>query len=343
MLLWGLTSMSMAWVSSAHQFYVLRFMLGVFEAGFFPGIVLYLTYWYPPLRRASVLSFFFAGVAVAGILGGAVSGWIIRDMDGVAGLKGWQWMFFLEGSPALVLAVVAYFRIQDYPEDAAWLSRAEKSRIAANLGDGSGARHGHAGAGLRAALRDPRVYLFSLPYFSVTAAALMLNFWMPLMIREFGIKDVVMVSLYSIIPNAVGVVGVIVLARRADRTAGHVRYFSLCSVTAAVALAVLTTHPANLAVVLALMSLAFVMLFSALPIFWAIPTAHMSVQARAGGIGVISSLGTSAGIVTPWAIGQIKTQTGSMDPALLGLGVLLLLATGVMIGTTRNAPKENAQ
>src|SRR5690606_33810346 len=123
----------MMFIQTPTHFYILRFLLGVFEAGFFPGIVLYLTYWYPPLRRASVLAYFFAGVAVAGILGGLVSGWIMRDMAGVWGLAGWQCMFSIEGSPALLLAVSAYFYLKDSPAQAHWLSGAEKARLTAKL------------------------------------------------------------------------------------------------------------------------------------------------------------------------------------------------------------------
>ena len=338
MLLWGAASVGMMFIATPTQFYLLRFALGVFEAGFFPGIVLYLTYWYPPLRRASVLSYFFAGVAVAGIVGGLVSGWILRDMDGVMGLKGWQWMFFLEGSPALLLAVIAHRWLSDYPEDAVWLSQSEKARLAANLDHGGRAAH-RGGATLAACLRDPRIYLFSLPYFAVTGAALTLSFWMPLMIRDFGVKDVVLVSLYSVIPYTIGAIGVLLLARSADRDGRHARYFAGCVVAGALALAALTTHPTNLALALGLLSVAAVGLYSALPIFWAIPTAHLPPDMRAGGIGLISSLGTSAGIAAPWAIGRIKTATGSMDLALLGLGVLLVLSAVVLMAAGRRARK----
>ena len=342
MLLWGAASVSMMWISDPVHFYVLRFLLGVFEAGFFPGIVLYLTYWYPPLRRASVLSYFFAGVAVAGILGGLISGWIMRDMAGVWGLKGWQWMFAIEGSPALLLAAIAYVYLKDYPEEANWLSKAEKSRIAANLEAGGGRAHGGVGQSLSAALGNVRVYLFSIPYFAVTAGALTLSFWMPLMIRDFGVTDVMMVSLYSVIPYTIGAIGVILLARCADRSGRHGIFFTACVSAAAIALCALTSHPSSLAISLALLSVAAVGLYSALPIFWAIPTVHLPQASRAASIGIISSLGTSAGIVAPWAIGRIKTATGSMDIALLGLSVVLVLSALVLLATDRGAARNKA-
>ncbi|OBV36572.1 MFS transporter [Janthinobacterium psychrotolerans] len=332
MLLWGAASVSMAWVSTPMQFYLLRFTLGVFEAGFFPGIVLYLTYWYPPLRRASVLSFFFAGVAVACVIGGLVSGWIMRDMAGVLGLKGWQWMFALEGAPALALAVIAFFYLDDGPRDAKWLGQHEKARLADNLADdappaGSGAARGAAW------FSNPRVYLYAFIYFALTCGSLTLSFWMPLMIRDFGVQDVLMVSLYSVIPNAIGAVGVILIARLADRRAQHGKFFAACTVGGALALAALTTHPSSLALALLLLSVATTLIFSALPIFWAMPTALLPREGRAGGIAMISSCGITSGIVAPWAIGQIKTATGSMDIALYILAVLLVVSAAVLLAS----------
>lgn len=339
MLLWGAASVAMAWVSSPAEFYALRFMLGVFEAGFFPGIVLYLTYWYPAARRASVMSYFFAGVAVAGVLGGLVSGWIMKDMAGVLGMKGWQWMFAIEGSPALLLAVVAHFWLDDQPRQAKWLSQADKARLAANLG-GQPASGRH--RGLRAALANPRTFLFAFIYFSLTCSSLTLNFWMPLMIKDFGVQDVVKVSLYSVIPNAVGAVAVIVIARLADRKAQHGRFFAACAVGGAAALAALTLHPGNLGAALALLSLAAALIFSALPIFWSIPTAHLPASAHAGGIALISSVGITSGIAGPWAIGQIKTSTGSMDQALYILGVLLVASALALQAAMRRHPERAA-
>lgn len=339
MLLWGAASVSMAWVSTPMQFYLLRFTLGVFEAGFFPGIVLYLTYWYPPLRRASVLSFFFAGVAVAGVIGGLVSGWIMRDMAGVLGFSGWQWMFALEGAPALALAVIAFFYLDDFPHDAKWLGRQEKARLADNLADdapatGSGAARGAAW------FSNPRVYLYAFIYFALTCGSLTLSFWMPLMIRDFGVQDVVMVSLYSVIPNAIGAVGVILIARLADRRAQHGKFFAACTVGGALALAALTTHPSSLALALLLLSLATTLIFSALPIFWAMPTALLPREGRAGGIAMISSCGITSGIVAPWAIGQIKTATGNMDIALYILAVLLAVSAAVLLASLARPTRD---
>ncbi|WP_395408287.1 MFS transporter [Pseudoduganella sp. UC29_106] len=329
MLLWGAASVGMAWVSSPTEFYALRFMLGVFEAGFFPGIVLYLTYWYPAARRASVLSYFFAGVAVAGVLGGLMSGWIMRDMAGVMDLRGWQWMFAIEGAPAIALAVMAHFYLDDKPSEAKWLDRGEKARLAANMADEAprgAAKHGVAGL-----LRNPRLYLYSVVYFALTCAALTLSFWMPIMIRDFGVKDVVTISLYTAIPNAIGAVAVILIARLCDRRRQHKQFVAACAIAGAAALSSLALHPADIGVVLGILAVATTVIYSALPIFWAIPTATLPPQARAGGIALISSVGITSGIAGPWAIGQIKTTTGNMDNALYVLSALLVLSAAALL------------
>ncbi|AOK61879.1 MFS transporter [Burkholderia ubonensis] len=333
MLLWGIASVGMMFVSKPSHFYVLRFLLGVFEAGFFPGIVLYLTWWFPANRRAAVISVFFAGVAVAGVLGGLMSGWIMRDMAGVLGLYGWQWMFAIEGAPAVVLAFVALATLVDRPQDAAWLTPDEKARVAALCAHGQGrdGAHGAHGSGsFAAALLNPRVYLFAFIYFSLTCASLTLNFWMPLMIRDFGVTDVVAVSLYTVVPNAIGAIGLIVIARRSDRTGERRGHFACCTIGGGIALAALTLHLHSFAAMLACLSIAATLIFAALPIFWAVPTGYLSGKAAAGGIALISSIGITSGIVSPWVIGLIRTRTGSMDLAVYLLAALLV-ASGVAL------------
>jgi MFS family permease len=320
-------------VSKPSHFYVLRFMLGVFEAGFFPGIVLYLTYWFPANRRAAVMSVFFAGVAVAGVLGGLMSGWIMRDMGGVGGLFGWQWMFALEGAPALLLAVAALFYLVDKPQDASWLSVSEKTTLIALCAQPGpkASKHGaHDARNFAAALVNPRVYLFAFIYFSLTCASLTLNFWMPLMIRDFGIKDVVQVSLYTAIPNAIGAIGLVLIARRSDRRAERRRHFAFCTIGGGIALAALTLHLSSFAAMLAILSVAAALIFAALPIFWAVPPSYLSGNAAASGIALISSIGITSGIVSPWVIGQIRTSTGSMDLAVYLL-TGLLVASGIAL------------
>ncbi|MGU7780836.1 MFS transporter [Burkholderia sp. PU8-34] len=344
MLLWGAVSVAMITVDSARHFYVLRFLLGVFEAGFFPGLVFYLTFWYPARRRASVLSIFYAGVAVAGMIGGLLSGWIMRGMSGVLGLHGWQWMFAIEGAPAILLGVIAWFWLCDRPEQAAWLTPDDKRRLADGLAADRthASAHGstHSAASLRQVLAEPRTYLFAFIYFSLTTALLMLLFWMPLMIREFGIHDVVHISLLSIVPNAIGAAGLIAIARRSDRRQERRWHFAACAFGGAAALALLTLHLPSLVAMMALLSLAAMLIFAAHPVFWAMPSTYFSGAGAAGGIALISSIGVSSGMITPWIVGVIRTRTGSMDPAMLMIAGLLAACAVAMLTGTRAAQRE---
>ncbi|EOH6073679.1 MFS transporter [Burkholderia cenocepacia] len=343
MLLWGLASTGMMFVSQPSHFYVLRFLLGVFEAGFFPGIVLYLTYWFPANRRAAAISVFFAGVAVAGVLGGLLSGWIMRDMSGVLGLHGWQWMFAIEGAPAILLAFAAFTLLVDRPQDAAWLTSDEKARVAALCAEGRAHGNAHDGRSVMAALANPRVYLFAFIYFSLTCASLTLNFWMPLMIRDFGVTDVVAVSLYTVVPNAVGAVGLVLIARRSDRTGERRKHFACCTIGGGLALAALTLHLHSFAAMLACLSIAATLIFAALPIFWAVPTRYLSGNAAAAGIALISSIGITSGIVSPWVIGMIRTRTGSMDLAVYLLAALLVASgAALMVGVKGEGARRGA-
>jgi D-galactonate transporter len=336
MLLWGLASVGMMFVSTPGHFYLLRFMLGVFEAGFFPGIVLYLTYWFPASRRAAALSVFFAGVAVAGVFGGLFSGWIMRDMGGVLGLFGWQWMFAIEGAPAVLLAFVALGYLVDSPRHAKWLTTRERDRLETLCADSHAASNAHDTRGFLAALRNPRVYLFAFIYFSLTCASLTLSFWMPLMIRDFGIRDVVSVSLYTVVPNAIGAVGLILIARRSDRVKERRKHFAFCTIGGGIALAALTLHLPSFPAMLAILSLACVLIFAALPIFWSVPPSYLTGKTAAAGIAFISSIGITSGIVSPWVIGQIRTTTGSMDLAVYLLaGLLLLSGLALMLGVAK--------
>lgn len=336
MLLWGLASVGMMFVSTPGHFYLLRFMLGVFEAGFFPGIVLYLTFWFPASRRAAALSVFFAGVAVAGVFGGLFSGWIMRDMGGVLGLFGWQWMFAIEGAPAVLLAFVALGYLVDSPRHAKWLTTRERDRLETLCADSHAASNARDARGFLAALCNPRVYLFAFIYFSLTCASLTLSFWMPLMIRDFGIRDVVSVSLYTVVPNAIGAVGLILIARRSDRVKERRKHFAFCTIGGGIALAALTLHLPSFPAMLAILSLACVLIFAALPIFWSVPPSYLTGKTAAAGIAFISSIGITSGIVSPWVIGQIRTTTGSMDLAVYLLaGLLLLSGLALMLGVAK--------
>lgn len=330
MVCWGLVSAGMAWVHAPWMFYTLRFLLGVFEAGFFPGLILYLTYWYPSRRRATVTAWMFVAVAFAGTLGGVVSGWIMKDMAGVHGLAGWQWMFVIEGLPATVLGLITYFYLTDGPRHARWLSDAEQRLLQADLDADRTAKAGHASHSFRAALRHARVYLLAAVYFTLTAGTMAISFWMPALIRAFGVADVLQVGLYSAIPYGLSAIGIVLISRHSDRHMERRRHYAFCAIGGGMALALLAQPAPSLAALIALLSVATILTNAALPVFWSIPPSYLSGTGAAGGIALISSLGQVGSFVSPTLIGWVKTHTGRLDNGLYAIGGLLV-AGGVLL------------
>jgi MFS family permease len=196
MLLWGLTSAATMFVSTPTQFYVARVFLGIFEAGFFPGIMLYLTYWFPAGHRARIVALFMTAVVIAGLIAGPMSGWIMKDMNGAHGLHGWQWMFLLEGLPSALFSIVLYLYLDDKPKDAKWLNAAEKEIIIQNVAADKKVSNVAHQSMMREAFSDPKVYLLAFVYFAITCGGYVLSFWLPTIIRELGVTDVLQIGLY---------------------------------------------------------------------------------------------------------------------------------------------------
>jgi D-galactonate transporter len=324
MVCWGLVSAATMFVTTPMQFYIARFLLGVFEAGFFPGIVLFLTYWYPTSRRARIVALFMSATVVAGVIAGPVSGWILQNMDGVRGLHGWQWMFLLEGLPSCVLGFVVYKYLDDHPSRAAWLNASEKQLVEEDVTAGRSGQSHEAGV-LKQAFLDPAVYLLCFASFTVLCGAYAISFWLPTMIKGLGVTNVQQIGLYAVIPFAVGGVAMILYGRHSDRRAERRWHFAVACFAGAVGLTASTLTTGSLWASIALLSLATAGLVSALPVFWAISTSHLSRGTSAAGIAIITSVSNLAGIVSPYMLGQIKTATASLTAGLWVIGILLLI------------------
>ncbi len=333
MCLWGVVSMAMAFVHSPWQFYAARVLLGAAEAGFFPGIVLYLTYWFPHRLRGRVMSFFVLAIAVSGIVGGPASGFIMQRLAGAGGFKGWQWLFLLEGGLPILAGILAFFVLQDRPRDATWLSPREKEIVGAALAaDGEGA-HSPFRAFLRA-LGNPKLWVATFGYFSITWAGMVLNFWAPSIIKRSGVADVVLVGLLSAIPYAVGACGMLLLGRSSDWRAERRWHFAVAAFIAAVAvLAVAPAAGANwtpgAVACLALLAIGYL---SATALFWTIPPLFLSEAESAGGIAFISSVGQIGSLTAPAIFGAVTAATGSIATgsylvaAVLAAGGLAVLS-----------------
>jgi MFS family permease len=339
MLCWGVVSMSTMFVTNSLQFYVARFFLGVFEAGFFPGILYYLTLWFPADRRARIVAFFMAATVAAGLISGPVSGYLLQNMNGVHGLRGWQWMFLLEGLPTVLLGIATYLLLVDRPSDARWLSAFEKDAIARDLAEKSRGVPSQT-TPVHEVFRDRAVYTLSALYFAMSFAAYALSFWMPSMIERAGAVGLQRIGTLSLIPYACGVVVMIWYSRHSDRTRERRWHFVFAVLLCAVALSLCNWTEGLLWTSVPLISLALAAVISSFPVFWAVATSMLRRESTAVGIAIITSLGAVSGVICPYAIGLIKTSTGSLDAGLYVCSVLLLAASVVMLRMTTDTSKR---
>ncbi|MBO3273832.1 MFS transporter [Pseudomonas schmalbachii] len=341
MVLWGLASSATLLVSTPTQFYIVRFLLGLFEAGFFPGIILYLTFWYPPARRARVLAFFCTAQVAAAFITSPVSGWILKNMHGLHGWEGWQWMFFIEGMPTVLLGVLVFFLLPNGPRDARWLTPTEQDLVCRAVQEHeTPAVHGERGA-LAGVLRDPRVYLLAFGAFASGCAGYFLAFWTPTIIRELGVADLQMVGIYAVIPNVFALFAMIWYGRRSD-CRGEQRMHWSCAFLAAAAglLALAWTTGNSLPWTIAAIAVGGSALVAATPVFWAMATRYLDNRRAAVGIAYISTLSSTAGI-SPAVVGAIKTQTGSLAIAIYLISAMLVVAAiAVALGMRNALPRQ---
>jgi D-galactonate transporter len=322
MVTWALLSAATMFVNSALSFYIVRFLLGVAEAGFFPGIILYLTYWFPAARRGRATSLFLTAVAVAGIVGGPTSGWILHSLNGVNGWQGWQWLFLLEALPSLVLGVLAWFYLEDRVKNAQWLTPQERELIARDIA----AEESHkSDGGLGSVLSNGKVWLLAFVYFSVVSGLYGVSFWLPTIIKAMGVADPLRVGFISAIPWAFGVVAMVAVAHSADVRHEYRWHTAVsCAAGAAGLLASVAFH-ADVMLSMAGLTLCTMGIMSALPVFWSNPTSILGGTAAAMGIAFINSVGNLAGFAIPWIIGLIKDATHSTDNGLHLLAALMVL------------------
>jgi D-galactonate transporter len=322
MVTWGIISGLMALVSGEWSFYILRFLLGVAEAGFFPGIILYLTYWYPAEYRARFLAAFAIAVPVSTVIGAPVSG-LLLGLDGVMGLKGWQWLFVVEGVPSVLLGLVTWFYLTDKPEHATWLTSEQKGWLAAKLQAENAAKRAASHLSLGEALSSPKVIALSLVYFGFVGALYGMQFWLPQIVKAFGLSNA-QTGFVTAIPYLFGTIAMILWARHSDSSRERVMHVGLPLLLTAVALAVSSTisDPTTTMVVL---TVAAIGVFCTFAVFWTLPTAWLSGTAAAGAIALINSIGNLAGFGGPYLIGWVKEATGSTSTGLLVLAVLPLI------------------
>jgi D-galactonate transporter len=328
MVVWGVVSASFIFVRTPNQFYIGRFFLGAFEAGFFPGIVVYLTYWYPPAMRGKIITLFMSAIAVSGVIGGPLSGWIMANLNATFGLDGWQWLFLIEAVPSFVLGILVFIVLADKPGDARWLSSREREVIVHQVN--TAGMH-HAGDTFLKSLRDPRLYAMSLVYFTIAAGLYIISFWLPTMVRSYNVADPLKVGILTAVPYLFTIVAMIVIGRHSDKTRERRWHVALGMIVAAIGLLVVTFVHGSLVVAMIVLSITTMGILTAMPLFWTIPTSYLSSASNAGGIAVINSVGLIGGFASPSVLGWVKTSTGSLNyglytfAAALVIGAILLL------------------
>ena len=337
MLSWGILSGTMAFIpaiaratglGNENSFYLLRVLLGVAEAGFFPGIIFYLTLWFPAEYRARIVGYFMAAIPLSTVIGAPISG-VLLYLHGGLGLAGWQWLFIIEAVPAIILAVVVFFYLTDRPADAAWLAPDERTWLAERLALEQRQRQAVHDYSVMQSLVNPRVLGLSLVYFGAVATNYGLSFFLPQIVKAFGLNTF-LTTLVSATPYVVGLIGMVWWGRRSDRVAERRLHTAFPLFIAAAGIAVSTALDDPLLKMISLCVAGFG-IFACLPVFWTLPTAFLSGAAAAAGIAVINSVGNLAGFAGPFAMGWIKDHTGSYAGGLLLLAALGIIAMGIAL------------
>jgi ACS family tartrate transporter-like MFS transporter len=324
MVTWGVISACTALVSSALGFYVVRFLLGMAEAGFFPGMILYLSYWFPARERARAVGLFMSAIAISYAIGAPISGGVMSVFGGVAGLHDWQWLFIIEGIPAVIAAVVVFTRLPDGPHEARWLEPEERDWLISRLEGEERTRERRA---WHEPLKDRRVLLFALLYFTMVINVYGLSFWVGEIVDKVGGLSDVGKGFVTAIPYAVAIVGMVVIPRHSDRTGERKLHVAGCLVVAAAAFAISTIVSPVAAVGALAVGLFF--LLGAHGVFWTMPAAILGGAAAAAGIAMVNSIGNLGGFGGPYLVGLVKDATGSTNGGLLVLAAILVLGSYV--------------
>lgn len=331
MVVWGAISMAMATVSSPMSFYVLRFLLGVAEAGFYPGIILYLTYWFPARLRSQVTALFFLGMPIAVMTGAPLSGWIMGHFTGTYGLAGWKWLFILEGAPAFLLGIVVFFYLDNGPASAKWLSRDEKQVVIDELAsEESRLQAQGVGHKFGQVMKDPNVWMLAFANFTLLAGLYGVTFWLPQIVKDLGVKDLLVNGMVTAIPFISAAVVMVIISKRSDRSGERKWHMILCALAGAAGLVLSAAFSSNILISLLGLSLAASGILASFAVMWTLPSAFFRGPAAAGAIALMATVGNLGGYAAPWMMGVVKQATQRLDLGLyLMAGVIVL---GALIG-----------
>jgi MFS transporter, ACS family, tartrate transporter len=339
MLTWGILSGATAFIQGETSFYAVRMLLGIAEAGFFPGIIFYLTLWFPAVYRARIIGAFLAAVPLATVIGAPVSG-LLLGFDGVMGLRGWQWLFLLEAVPALILSVVVFFYLTDRPADAAWLAPEERAWLVSRLRQEQQKRESVRTYNVVQALCNPKVLALSLVYFGAVANNYGLSFFLPQIVKAFGGSNA-QAGVVTAIPYVAGAIGAVWWGRHSDATRERRFHLVAALLLGSIGIAVSTAIDDPVLKIAVLCAAGFG-IFGSLPVFWTLPTAFLGGAAAAGGIALINSIGNLAGFVAPFVVGSIKDATGGFTGGLLCVSAASLVAAMIVLVLDHDRSLEHA-
>jgi MFS transporter, ACS family, tartrate transporter len=324
MITWGFVVIITAWVQNANHLYILRFLLGVAEAGFFPGIILYITYWFRAKDRARVVALFMTALAASNIIGAPLSTWIM-DQVHIAGMAGWRWIFVAEGIPAVIIGITALFYLTDRPEQAKWLTKEEKEWLISELKKDNLGKEKNQHSGLKDVLANPRVWRLAFIYLTLVTGLYGIGFWMPTIIKSLSTTlSNTQVGLVTMIPYIIGGIAMVWWGRRSDRTGERKMHTALPPLVGAIGMmgCGLTTNPI-LSIIM--MTIAIFGIYSIFGPFWAIPSLFLTEFEAAVGIALISSIGNLGGFIGPYAIGFVSDATGKVEMGLYFLSFMLII------------------
>lgn len=339
---WGTVTCLTSLVTSPFEFYIARILLGIAEAGFIPGILLYLSYWFPVQRRARITAAFLVAIPTSGILGSPLSGYIMQHASGLFGVHGWQWLFFIEGFPSILLGVIAWIYLTDRPEDALWLSDRERRIVIEALAIEHRHKAGRAHDSFFSVLRDPRMWAISYVLFASFMVANTLTFWSPTIIQHSGITKVVNVGVLAAIPPLMGVIAMLLVGRHSDHAMErrwHTVVPLICAATGLVLLPVFRDAPVLSILLLSLIATGH---YASLPTMYSLPSTYMSGGGTPAGIATMTAIGSIGGALAPSLLGLIRSVTGSFNLGfqiyacivVLGAVTLLRFVPGRLLGET---------
>jgi MFS family permease len=325
MALWGLCSATFIFVTTPASYYILRFLLGAAEAGFFPGVILYLTLWFPAYRRARIVALFMTAVPAAGLFGNPLSGWIMSACDGSFGMRGWQWMFVIEALPAILAGMAALFILDDCIPKANWLTEDEKKYLAAEI-ERSVVGHKDRLHTFSDLMKNGRVWLLCMLYFSIIMGLYGITFWLPTLVHASGVRSTVNIGLLSAIPFLCAIVAMNLIGRSSDAMRERRWHIIVPALVAAVGFVVSAAYAQNTTISLIFLSLATAGVMTCTPLFWPLPTSVLSGTAAAAGIALINSVGNLAGFVSPSLIGYLKDAMHSNVFGMDALAAIMVLS-----------------